>query len=254
MVHHQGMILMSLNNYLFNKRMVRRFHADPRIESIELLLQEQIPANAPTEHPRPQPMDSIRGTYTSISLEPWRVSPDAPYTQIHCLSNGKYSLLISAAGSGFSRLGDIELTRWRADSTLDNWGSWIYVEDRQNKQLWSATREPAMALPDRSEGRFFPHRVEFERQNGDIVLRTSVNVAPDDNVEIRRVSVINNGNSSRVFALTVMPRSSCPPSVDQHHPLQKLFMNANPAQKQVALPCRRVLQMDLLPGPLFYQR
>ena len=114
MVHHQGMVLMSLNNYLFNKRMIRRFHADPRIESIELLLQEQIPANAPTEHPRPQPMDSMRGTYTSISLEPWRVSPDAPYTQVHCLSNGKYSLLISAAGSGFSRWGDIELTRWRA--------------------------------------------------------------------------------------------------------------------------------------------
>ena len=56
MVHHQGMVLMSLNNYLFNKRMIRRFHADPRIESIELLLQEQTPcrrahgASAPAAH------------------------------------------------------------------------------------------------------------------------------------------------------------------------------------------------------------
>ncbi|HKY53840.1 MAG TPA: glucoamylase family protein, partial [Anaerolineales bacterium] len=127
MVHHQGMILMSLSNYLFHKRMVRRFHSDLRIQSIELLLQEQTPENAPTEHPRPQPMDSTRGTYTSIPLDPWRVSPDAPYTQLHCLSNGKYSLLITAAGSGFSRWGNIELTRWRADPTLDNWGNWIYV-------------------------------------------------------------------------------------------------------------------------------
>jgi cyclic beta-1,2-glucan synthetase len=241
MVHHQGMVLMSLNNYLFNKRMVRRFHADPRIESIELLLQEQIPADAPTEHPRPQPMDSMRGTYTSISLEPWRVSPNAPYIQVHCLSNGKYSLLITAAGSGFSRWGDIELTRWRADSTLDNWGSWIYVEDRLNGKLWSAMHEPSMIPPDRSEGRFFPHRVEFERQNGDIVLRTSVNVAPDDNVEIRRVSVINNGNSSRVFALTSYAEIIlAPQTVDQHHPaFNKLFIESEFLPKEQVLLFRR---------------
>ena len=241
MVHHQGMVLMSLNNYLFNKRMIRRFHADPRIESIELLLQEQIPADAPTEHPRPQPMDSMRGTYTSISLEPWRVSPDAPYTQVHCLSNGKYSLLITAAGSGFSRWGDIELTRWRADPTLDNWGSWIYVEDRQNKQLWSATREPSMVPPDRNEGRFYPHRVEFERQHGDIVLRTSVNVAHNENVEIRRVSVINNGNSSRVFALTSYAEIIlAPQSVDLHHPaFNKLFIESEFLPKEQVLLFRR---------------
>jgi hypothetical protein len=91
MVHHQGMILLSLCNYLFDKRMIRRFHADPRIESVELLLQEQTPEHAPTEHPRHQQLDSIRPA-AAIPLDPWRVSPDAPYTQVHCLSNGKYSL------------------------------------------------------------------------------------------------------------------------------------------------------------------
>jgi hypothetical protein len=109
MAHHQGMILLSLNNYLFDKRMVRRFHADPRIESVDLLLQEQVPAHAPTEHPRHQQTDSVRDAYAVIPLDPWRVSPEAPYTQVHCLSNGNYSLLISASGSGFSRWEDIEL-------------------------------------------------------------------------------------------------------------------------------------------------
>ena len=60
MAHHQGMILLSLCNYLFDKRMIRRFHADPRIESVELLLQEQTPTHAPTEHPRHQQTDSMR--------------------------------------------------------------------------------------------------------------------------------------------------------------------------------------------------
>jgi cyclic beta-1,2-glucan synthetase len=160
---------------------------------------------------------------------------------VHCLSNGKYSLLITAAGSGFSRWGDIELTRWRADPTLDNWGSWIYVEDRQNKELWSATREPSMVAPDRNEGRFYPHRVEFERQHGDIVLRTSVNVAHDENVEIRRVSVINNGNSSRVFALTSYAEIIlAPQSVDLHHPaFNKLFIESEFLPKEQVLLFRR---------------
>ena len=241
MVHHQGMILLSLSNYLFNKRMVRRFHSDLRIQSVELLLQEQIPANAPTEHPRPQPMDSSRGTYTSIPLDPWRVSPDAPYTQVHCLSNGKYSLLITAAGSGFSRWGNIELTRWRADPTLDNWGNWIYVEDRLSGQLWSATRQPAMIHPDRSEVRFSPHRVEFERQDEAIILNTTVSVAPNDNVEIRRVTLINNGNRSRVFALTSYAEVIlADQSVDQRHPaFNKLFIESEFLPKEELLLFRR---------------
>ena len=241
MVHHQGMILLSLSNYLFNKRMVRRFHSDLRIQSVELLLQEQIPVNAPTEHPRPQPMDSSRGTYTSIPLDPWRVSADAPYTQVHCLSNGKYSLLITAAGSGFSRWGNIELTRWRADPTLDNWGNWIYVEDRHDGKLWSATRQPALIHPDRSEVRFSPHRVEFERQDGDVILNTTVSVAPNDNVEIRRVTLINNGNRSRVLSLTSYAEIIlADQSVDQRHPaFNKLFIESEFMPKEELLLFRR---------------
>jgi cyclic beta-1,2-glucan synthetase len=241
MAHHEGMILLSLCNYLFGNKMVQRFHTDLRIQSVELLLQEQTPTDAPTEHPRPQPMDTTRGTYSSISLEPWRGSPDFPYTQVHCLSNGKYSLLITAAGSGFSRWGEIELTRWRADATLDNWGSWIYVEDRLNGQWWSTTRQPSMIQPDRSEVRFFPHRVEFERQDGDIILNTTVSVAPFDSAEIRRVNIINNGNRSRVLALTSYTEIIlAQQTIDQHHPaFNKLFIESEFLPKEGILLFRR---------------
>jgi len=237
MAHHQGMILLSLCNYLFDKRMIQRFHADPRIESVELLLQEQTPTNAPTEHPRHQQTDWMRNHYAAIPLDPWRVSPEAPYTQIHCLSNGKYSLLISAAGSGFSRWEDIELTRWRDDPTLDDRGSWIYVEDRLNGQLWSVTHQPTMVPPDQSEVNFYPHRVEFERQDGDIVLRTVVNVAANDDVEIRRVSLTNHGDHSRVLALTSYAEIILTQqSVDQRHPAyNKLFIESEFLEKEQLL-------------------
>ena len=240
MVHHQGMILLSLCNYLFDKRMIRRFHADPRIQSVELLLQEQTPENAPTEHPRHQQVDSMRPS-AAIPLDPWRVSPDAPYTQAHALSNGKYSLLISAAGSGFSRSGEMELTRWRDDPTLDDRGSWIYVEDRLNGQLWSVTHQPTLAPPDRSEVNFYPHRVEFERQDGDIVLRTVVSVAPHDEVEIRRVSLTNHGRQSRILALTSYAEIILnEQSADLRHPAyNKLFIESEFLKEEGILLFRR---------------
>ncbi|MBN2117748.1 MAG: hypothetical protein JW730_14325 [Anaerolineales bacterium] len=228
MAHHQGMILLSLCNYLFDKQMIRRFHADPRIESVELLLQEQMPATAPTEHPRHQQTDAMREAYAPIPLDPWRVSPNAPYTQVHCLSNGNYSLLISAAGSGFSRWEDLELTRWRDDPTLNDRGSWIYVQDRQNGRLWSVTPQPTLTPPDRSEVNFYPHRVEFERQDGDIVLRTLVSVAANDDVELRRVNITNHGNGARILALTSYAEIILAgQAADQRHPAyNKLFIES----------------------------
>ncbi|HSJ88151.1 MAG TPA: glucoamylase family protein [Anaerolineales bacterium] len=218
MAHHQGMIMLSLHGRIFDKLMVRRLHADPRIKSVELLLQENTPVNAPTEHPRPQNMETRQGTFARIPLDSWRVSADAPYMQVHTLSNGNYTVLITASGSGFSRWKDFDLSRWRADPTLDDWGQWIYVEDRLTGKLWSATPQPTMITPDRSETSFFPHRVEFERQDGDIVMRTAIAVAADD-VEVRRITVTNHGNQSRIFAFTsYMEVILAQQSVDQRHP------------------------------------
>ena len=58
MAHHQGMILVALDNYLSTLPlaqdgvMVQRFHSDPRLQSVDLLLQERVPADVPLEFPR----------------------------------------------------------------------------------------------------------------------------------------------------------------------------------------------------------
>jgi cyclic beta-1,2-glucan synthetase len=221
--------------------MVKRFHADPRIKSIELLLQEPTPVNAPTEHPRPQQMDTARSDNIQVSLDAWQVSPKTLHPQVHCLSNGRYTLLITASGSGFSRWDDIELTRWRADPTQDDWGQWIYVEDRLNGRLWSVTPQPTMTPPDRSEVSFMPHRVQFERQDGDIVLRTAIGVAPEDDVEIRRITITNHGNRTRLFTFTSYAEIIlAQQSVDQRHPaFNKMFIESEYLANEQCLIFRR---------------
>jgi cyclic beta-1,2-glucan synthetase len=135
----------------------------------------------------------------------------------------------------------MELTRWRDDPTLNDRGTWIYVEDRLNGQLWSVTRQPTMTPPTRSEVNFYPHRVEFERQDGDIVLRTIVTVAPDDDVEIRRVTLTNNGSQTRVLALTSYAEIILnEQSADQRHPAyNKLFIESEFLERDQLLLFRR---------------
>ena len=82
---------------------------------------------------------------------PWQVDPQAPQPRAHYLSNGHYSILITAAGGGYSAWEDIDLTRWRPDTTLDNWGSWIYVQDQESGATWSSGLQPTLVVGDEHE-------------------------------------------------------------------------------------------------------
>ena len=153
MAHHQGMILMAACNYLLDDVMVQRFHADEHIQSIELLLQEKIPQNPPIEYPHlDEPADLPERTARLVNSEPWRVPVDSPIPQVHVLSQGDTSVLITNAGGGYSQWREFALTRWHADTTLDQWGTWIYVQDRESGALWSATCQPIGCAADEHLG------------------------------------------------------------------------------------------------------
>jgi cyclic beta-1,2-glucan synthetase len=205
MVHHQGMIIAALTNYLDRQSVVRRFHADPRIQSVEFLLQEQVPRQAPLEEAPEERVGLERPERERVALEPWSPSREAPLPQVQFLSNGRCGLLITDAGAGYSAYtrslagGEetIALTRWRADTTLDGWGTWIYAQDQESGALWSASEQPTGARLDEEQVQFYPHRVEFRRRHGDISLHAVIVVAPDDDVEIRRLTLVNHGDEPR---------------------------------------------------------
>ena len=131
MAHHQGMILLALVNYLHDNVMVRRFHADPVVRSVELLLQEKVPYDAPIEAVQPEDARTTREdpVRQQVNAAPWSVSAQSPAPQVHFLSNGRYGVLITSAGAGFSSWQDLDLTRWRADTTREDCGVWVYLQD-----------------------------------------------------------------------------------------------------------------------------
>jgi cyclic beta-1,2-glucan synthetase len=230
MAHHQGMILLSLVNYLHDQVMVRRFHADPLVRSVELLLQEKVPHNATLESAQP---DDARATqhdpvhHEMVAL-PWNVPAQFPAPQVHFLSNGRYGVLITRAGAGYSTWQDIDLTRWRSDTTCEDYGTWIYVQDMETGDLWSAGDQPTGAAPESQEVQFYPHMAEFRRGDHGIGLTMEITVAPDEDVEIRRISLTNHTDRLRRVKLTSYGEIIlAPQTADARHPaFNKMFVES----------------------------
>jgi cyclic beta-1,2-glucan synthetase len=229
MAHHQGMILLALANYLGDGAMVRRFHADPRVQSVELLLQEQVPEQVPLQVPHPGEVGAFAEVQPRLGLSPWRVSADAPLPQVHFLSNGRYGLLITGAGAGFSRWKDVDLTRWRADTTLDNWGTWLYVQDMENGRLWSAGLQPTGSVAEGQDIQFYAHMAEFHRWEDNISLRMEITIAPSDDVEVRLVTLTNHDDRSRRLMLTSYSEVVLAPQASdrRHTAFSKLFIESD---------------------------
>jgi cyclic beta-1,2-glucan synthetase len=227
MAHHQGMIVLSIANVLHGGTFRDLFHADPMIQATELLLQERTPRDADR---------APSGSYETLSAPELRelaaavpryfTSPHHIQPRTHLLSNGNYSVMINAAGSGYSRWRDTAVTRWLEDSTCDPWGSYVFLRDVTNGQVWSAGYQPVGREPDRYEVSFFEDRAEIVRRDGPIITMTEIVVSPEDDAEVRRVSLTNTGNRVCEIELTTYSEVVLTtPDTDAAHPaFAKLFV------------------------------
>jgi len=227
MAHHQGMTLVAIADALFDGAMRTRFHADPIIRATELLLQERIPRDVAIAYPRAEEVEEgarVRELVAPI-LRRFR-SPHDPVPRTHLLSNGSYSVMITAAGSGYSHWRDLAITRWREDVTRDSWGSYVFLRDAGSGEVWSAGYQPSGVEPDSYEVAFSEDRAEIIRRDGTITTTLEVAVSTEDDAEVRRVSIANLGTRPREIELTsyaeVVLASS---AADDGHPaFSKLFV------------------------------
>ncbi|MBN2425701.1 MAG: hypothetical protein JXB44_11805 [Calditrichaceae bacterium] len=238
MAHHQGMSLLALNNFLNNNCLQRHFHTDPRIRMVEPLLHERIPHLPSLHHISPRvrvsSVASVGEATPSVSqFETPHTS--TPKTQLLC--NGRYGLMLTNAGGGYSRWGNFEITRWRSDKTRDSWGTFCYIHDIDSNRLWCNTYQPTGGKVEGYCVNFTLDRAVFRRIDNSIESETEVVVTPEDDVEIRRMTLINRSPQSRRLDLTsYIELSLAPHNVDRQHPaFNKLFIQteALPEQKVI---------------------
>jgi cyclic beta-1,2-glucan synthetase len=153
-------------------------------------------------------------------------SPYQATPRTHLLSNGSYSVMLTAAGSGFSRWRDIALTRWREDPTCDPWGSYIFLRDVFNGHVWSAGYQPIGRESEVYEVAFFEERAEIRRKDGPIRMAMEIMVSPEDDAEVRHLSLTNEGRGVREIELTSYSEVVLSPAAaDSAHPaFSKMFV------------------------------
>ncbi|MDX9884472.1 GH36-type glycosyl hydrolase domain-containing protein [Thauera sp.] len=265
MAHHQGMSLLALAYLVLARPMQRRFEADREFQSVLLLLQERIP-RATELFPHTAQLAEMHSA--AIGEEPpirFFDTPHTPMPEVQLLSNGRYHVMLSNAGSGYSRWKELALTRWREDGTCDNRGAFCYLRELSTGQVWSTTYQPTLTPPATYEAIFSEGRAEFRRhdvlgegQSGEggaadgsgrtsagradqIETYTEIVVSPEDDIELRRVRLTNRSGQRREIELTSYAEVViAPPATDALHPaFSNLFVQTEIVRARQAILCTR---------------
>jgi cyclic beta-1,2-glucan synthetase len=241
MAHHQAMSLLSLAHLLLEQPMQRRFVSDPQFQATLLLLQERVPKTNAFYLSQPERVDPRAA---AEPLEPpMRVynSPDTPNPAVQLLSNGRYHVMVTNAGGGYSRWKDIAVTRWREDATRDPWGTFCYVRDVDSGQFWSSTFQPTLRRPETFEAVFTEQRVEFRRHDAEIDTHTEIVVSPEDDIELRRVRITNRSRTRRTVEVTSYAEAVlAPAAADALHPaFSNLFVQTEIVHARQTILCTR---------------
>ena len=157
------------------------------------------------------------------------------------LSNDRYSVFLTAAGSGYSAVDGMDVTRWREDATCDCWGQYCYIRDLHDGRFWSAGRQPTGRVADEYQAELRPDRVAIRRRDGELETCYEVAIVPDAKAEVRRVKLTNHGNRARILEITsYLEVALNPRGADQAHPaFAKLFLETEYLHESGALLCRR---------------
>ena len=241
MAHHEGMSFLSLAYVLLDRPMQKRFEADASFRATTLLLQERV-LKATRFHLHTAKMaDSQKQVNDQTAPVRVLISPDTPVPEVQLLSNGRYHVMVTNGGGGYSRWKDIAVTRWREDTTCDNWGAFCYIRDVTSGEFWSAAYQPTLKRPDRYEVIFSEGRAEFRRRDFGIDTHTEIAVSPEDDIELRRVKISNFSRTRKVLEVTSYAEVvlTTPPADALHPAFSNLFVQTEIIDPRHAILCTR---------------
>ena len=247
MAHHQGMTLAALDNLIHADVIRRRFHSDPRIRAVESLLYERIPLARLRVRERPPSVPAPLPKPAEDSAE--RVLPArTALPQTLLMGNGRYSLMVTNSGSGYSRWNQFDLTRWRADAALDQWGTFVFLHEKRSNATWSVTRQPLNGDRGETSVSFSTNRAEFRRVFLGIESVMSIALSGDDDVEVRKITILNRTRRRRYLEITSFAElAMAPHAADAAHPaFSKLFVETE-ADEGIIIAHRRLRAPDDAP-------
>lgn len=255
MAHHQGMTFTALSAALNDSPLQRRFLREPMFRANQLLLQEKIPAALSIDSATLRAEEKLAAPRETPAAARVLTRMDSTVPQVQLLSNGRYHVVVSQAGGGFSQWGELAVSHWREDPTRDAYGIFCYVQDLERNLTWSNTWQPTVAPASEYAATFVQASAEFRRRDHDIETHTRIAVSSEDDIELRRITVSNRSSSRRRLALTSYVELVMTPRSDAaaHPAFNKLFVETEfVAAHQAILARRRARSADEDPATFLH--
>ncbi len=234
MAHHHGMSIAAVANVVFNGMLRELFHSDPVIEAAELLVEEKAPREVQVMSAKHEP-EKPGSTQADLARPQVRMiaDPMERERELVFLSNGHYSVMLSATGSGYSRWNGQTVSRWKADPTEDNWGNFIFLRDMATNQWWSATSAPRQVEGEKVSVIFGDDKAEFTKTVGRLTSEMECIVATEHDAEGRRLTLINMSPEDRYIEVTsYMEPVLSSDDADSAHPLfSRMFVKTEVGQR-----------------------
>jgi cellobiose phosphorylase len=165
----------------------------------------------------------------------------SPAAGARLLSNGRFTTLITRAGTGYAEIDGVALTRWHGDPVQDADGCVIYLRDLDSNEYWTVGTRPlapagAVHASGSSDGAAWLSCTYLG-----IEARLEIAVAADADLELRTLSLRNLGLDARRIEVTsyleVVLNSR---AAEASHPaFSKLFVQTEWAPGAGALLARR---------------
>ncbi|MBN8757030.1 MULTISPECIES: GH36-type glycosyl hydrolase domain-containing protein [Variovorax] len=228
MAHHQGMSLVALCNVLCADAPRRWFGSAALVQAHESLLHERTPRQIIGSADPRTPPEPGQAELAPL-FQPRVVDPMAPgFQPTHLLSNGRYTVALRANGAGVSRWHAFNVTRWRDDPLRDSYGTFFYVRDEGQQALTSLTALPAPGEGWRYRARFLADQVQFDATGPGLQVRTTVLISPEDDTELRNITLHNGGDQTRTLELLSYfePVLSNPKADEAHPAFANLFVES----------------------------
>ncbi|AVQ81541.1 GH36-type glycosyl hydrolase domain-containing protein [Variovorax sp. PMC12] len=228
MAHHQGMSLVALCNLLCADAPRRWFGSAALVQAHESLLHERTPRQIIGSADPRTPPEPGQAELAPL-FQPRVVDPMAPgFQPTHLLSNGRYTVSLRANGAGVSRWHAFNVTRWRDDPLRDSYGTFFYLRDEGRQTLTSLTALPAPGDGWRYRTRFLADQVQFDATGPGLQVRTTVLISPEDDTELRNITLHNAGDETRTLELLSYfePVLSNPKADEAHPAFANLFVES----------------------------
>ena len=217
MAHHQGLILLSLNNILNNGILRKRFNDNPEIEMTNILLQERMPIQMIITKEKKEKVTKNKNLQYNSYVERLIEKTNNIYKNINVISNDKYKIIIDDSGESISEFEDVMVNNYKETSEIKK-GINFYIRNLKSKKV--------IDVFENSKVIFAPDKAVFFKLENNLKINLVISLNPNKPIEIRKLEIENLGSQEELIEIIVDFEPSLSKKMEEYsHPtFNKLFM------------------------------